>query len=201
MFRVTAGSAAGRLHQSRSMLAVFFISVIVTSGCEQPTDPRKTNFKVAKDNVVAAYDPKSGQLRKIEVDQDRNGTFETVSTWDGNQLKLIAIDTNNDKLTDRWEHYEGVTAVMTKVGSSSLNDATEDVWTYLGPDGKSIKTIERDTNRDGRVDKWEEFNPPSTAGGSPVLRRVGYDHRGTGKATNWLYYGPTGQFERVEAIR
>ncbi len=209
MFRMTAGYEAGRLRVRRShgcggnpiFGVALLLSTLSLAGCSQPPDPRRTNFQVAKDNVTANYDPKTGRLRRIEVDQDRNGTYETVSIWDGNQLKVIEIDTNDDKLVDRWEHYENVPPVMTKIGTSSQRDASEDVWTYLAADGKSIKTVERDTNRDGRADKWEEFGPPLPPNGGPVLRRVGYDQAGTGKATLWLYYGPNGQFERTEAVR
>lgn len=197
----TAGCEAGRSYVRRWTLNGVVVAAIFAAACEQQVDPRRTNFKIAKDNVAAAFDPASGRLRRIEVDQDRNGIFETVSTWDGNQLKLIEIDTDGDKVVDRWEHYEKIPPVMTKIGSSSRRDGIQDVWTYVSPDGKVITAVERDANRDGRVDKWEEFDPPLTPEGTPVLRRVGYDQTGAGKATRWLYYKPNGEFEKTEAVR
>jgi len=153
-------------------------------------------LQLDKDNVAADYDPASGKLRRLDVDRDRNGTKETVSVWDGSRLLRIEIDTNEDGIVDRWEHYDGASTIA-RVGSSSLNDGVEDLWLFSSADGSFVSRIERDVNRDGAVDKWEEYNMPVLPGGPPVLVRVGMDPAGTGKATHWMVYRADGSLERT----
>lgn len=58
--------------------------------------------------------------------------------------------------------------------------------------------IETDTDRDGKVDKWEQFDPPGKPGGPPILRVVSLDPGNTGKTTLRLHYRADGTFERTE---
>lgn len=176
-------------------LASLLLALIAFAACNTPPDPRRTNFRVERDNVAAQYDEKTGRLRRMDVDRDRNGTFETVSIWDGARLVRIEVDQDENGVVDRWEHYEGTPPVMTKIGSSTRNDGVEDMWVFVSPDGSYAARAEYDTTRDGRVDKWEEYDPPAAPGGAPVLRAVGSDPDGTGRPTRWVRYHPDGSVD------
>lgn len=194
----TAGSSiAGSFSVRRWPVALLAVVTIVGVACAPYDDPRRTSFQVSKDNVTAKYDPRSGKLRRVELDRDKNGTFETVSVWDGVRLLQIEVDGNGDGIVDRWEHYDGQPPVMTHVGSSSRNDGVEDMWLFNASGGGYVARIERDGDRNGQVDKWEEYDAPATPNGAPVLRRVGMDPSGTGKPTHWLAYKPDGSVQPV----
>lgn len=168
-----------------------------TIACSEPPDPRRTNFQITGKEGVAKYDPKTGRLSRLDIDQNKDGRIETFSYWDAARVHRIEIDTDDDRRIDRWEHYDEHN-VLARVGSSRNDDGVEDTWAY--PDRKGeLERVETDADRDGVVDKRESF----TAGGpaSRVLSVVELDLDQSGKPGRRLVYGPDGTFQRVEMLR
>lgn len=173
------------------------IALLTMPACTSPqTDARRTGFTVTKDGISAQYDQTTGRLARIELDQDKNGRIETWSYWDGTRVHRIEIDKDEDGRIDRWEHY-GANNDLTRVGSSSRDDAVEDTWAYPDDRGFLFK-VESDTDRDGIVDKREMFTHQPGAPESRVLAMVELGLDKSGHASRRLYYKPDGSFDRSE---
>jgi len=166
--------------------------------CQEPPDPRRTNFKIDRPGVTAEYDNKSGRLKRMDADLDKDGRVETFSYWDGTTLQRIEIDRDGDGKIDRWEHY-GAGNAMVSVGTSSAGDGVEDTWSYA--DAGLLAKVESDTNRDGVVDKRETFGPGNASPSQRVLRTVELDIDNSGRPAVRLWYRPDGSFERSEKVR
>jgi hypothetical protein len=167
-------------------------------GCDTPPDPRFTNFRVERDNVAAQYDDKTGRLKRLEVDTNKDGTFDTWTYTEGTRVERIEIDRDFNGVVDRWEYYADNT--LARVGSSSRGDGIVDQWAYSNADGV-LQRVEADTDRDGQVDKWETFAPPTSPGGAPVLTMVELDTEKRGTPTERLRYRPDGSFDRAEKVQ
>lgn len=172
---------------------------LVASACGAPPDPNRTNFRVERPGITAQYNEKTGRLSRIEMDQNKNGRMDTFSYWDGIQIQRIEVDQDEDGRVDRWEHY-GPGNKMTKVATSSRDDAVEDTWAYPDERGFLFK-VESDTDRDGIVDKRETFAPRPGASDSRVLVMVELGLDKAGRASRRLYYKPDGSFDRSEIER
>lgn len=175
----------------------------IFAGCNAPPDPRRTNFKVDATvdgmALTAKYDDKTGRLRRIDVDQNKNGRIETFGYWDGNRLLKIEIDLDENGVIERWEHY-GEGNRLERVGTSSKGDGVEDTWSYPDAEGLVLKE-EFDTDRDGRVDKRDTYAAPPGAPGQRVLSIVELNLDKDGHPERRLHYRPDGQFDRVERLR
>ena len=159
--------------------------------CQSPPDPDQAKY------AKAQYDPKSGRLKRLEVDTNKNGKIDTWSYMDAARIERIEIDRDEDGKIDRWEHYtEGK---LTSVGSSTRGDGVEDEWAYEAPAGY-LARIETDTDRDGKIDKWQVYDPPPAPGRPPVLRSVSLDPDHAGHPTLRLLYKPDGSFDRTEHL-
>jgi hypothetical protein len=182
-------------------MPVFLISILMCAilavACDAPPEPRLTKFRVERGNVKAQYDDKTGRMKKLDVDVDKNGKTDTYTYMDGTRIDRIEIDKNEDGKIERWEYY--VDNKLEKVGTSTRGDGVVDEWAYQTPAGNLLR-VETDTDRDGRVDKWETFDPPTAPGGSPVLRTVTLATDPSGQPSRRLIYGPDGAFQRVEKI-
>jgi len=181
-------------------MRVFFPLValcLLASACDSTPDPRQTNFIVKKDYVTARYDDKSGRLKKLEVDLNKNGVMDTWQYMDGTRVDRIEIDKDENGKIERWEHYKD--GKLESVGSSSRGDGVEDEWAFPGPTGILLR-VEADTDRDGKVDKWSTYEPSSQAGVAPVLRSVDLDPDANGRPTHRLLYRADGSFERSEMM-
>jgi len=185
-----------RGHVVRSLSALVIVACL--SACDTPPDPRRTNFRVERGNVAAQYDDKTGRLRRLEVDSNKNGKVDTWSYSEGTRIDRIEIDRDEDGKLDRWEYY-GANNVLEKVGTSSRGDGVADEWAFQNADG-TLARVESDTDRDGRIDKWETFDPPAVPGGPPVLRAVATEPDAQGRPTRRLVYRPDGSFERSERL-
>ena len=82
-------------------------------------------------------------------------------------------------------------------GGLALMPGIVDEWAYKRASG-TVERVETDTDRDGRVDKWEIFDESTTPGGAPTLREVAMDPDASGRPTRRLLYNARGEFERVE---
>jgi hypothetical protein len=173
------------------------LAAVLCGACEAPPDPRRTNFRVERDNVAAQYDDKTGRLKRLEVDTNKDGAFDTWTYAEGTRIERIEIDRDFDSVIDRWEYYTDNR--LSRVGTSSRGDGVVDEWAYSDESGV-LQRVEADADRDGQVDKWETFAPPIEPGGRPVLHIVEFDTAKRGKPTQRLFYRPDGSLERVERL-
>ena len=178
----------------------FVVAALLTIcvACETPPDPRRTNFEIRGKEGVAKYDPKTGRLKRVDADTNKNGRIETFSYWDATRILRIEIDRDEDGKIDRWEHYDE--NKMTRVGSSSKDDEVEDTWTYPDASGFLAK-VETDSDRDGIVDKREIYVQKPSAPDGRVLSTVELGLDPAGNPARRLYYRPDGSFDRSETIR
>ena len=184
------------------MTRILFLSILAISlaGCDSPPDPRRTNFRIDKPGVSVQFDNKTGHLKKIEIDQNKNGRMDMWSYWDGTRLDRIEIDKDEDGKIERWEYFgpKSNTQVI-KVGSSSKDDGIEDTWTYPAADDPlAVGMVETDTDRDGKIDKRETFTPAANDPKRRVLTKVEMEIDASGKAGQTIYYKSDGSFDRVE---
>ena len=91
------------------------LTTVLITGCSAPPDPKRTNDLVERPGLTAQYDPKTGRLSRLELDQNKNGRMETFSYWNGTSIERIEVDQDEDGRVDRWEHY-GAGNKLTKVG-------------------------------------------------------------------------------------
>jgi hypothetical protein len=123
-------------------------------------------------------------------------------------------DSNGDGRPDRWEYY-AADGHLEKIGGSSQQDGREDTWAYTTGDEvrmdlstlrdgtidrrafyrrDRLERTERDTDRDGRMDIWEEFDA-----GRLTLVAVDEDRR-HGRPTRRVRYGPAGNAATENAV-
>jgi len=180
------------------MMLMSGVVALSALACDTRPDPRRTNFRVERDNVVAQYDDKTGRLKRLEVDTNKDGKTDTWTYTEGTRIERIEVDRNGDGTIDRWEYY-GAKNILEKIGTSTRGDDVADEWAFPRADG-SLERVETDTDRDGRIDKWEAFDAPTTSGGQAVLRSVAFDTAKRGQPTQRIYYRADGSFERSEHI-
>ena len=68
------------------------------------------------------------------------------------KMRLAEIDTDFDKVIDRWEYFDN--GVLVRVGFTRSNRGAPDHWDVVAPDG-SIVRREYDDNGDGKADRSE----------------------------------------------
>jgi hypothetical protein len=148
--------------------------------------------------AVPVYDTATGRLRELDSDRNGDGKIDTRAFMDGVTLLRIEIDRNGDGRPDRWEFYTPAAAGPGATGRTVIDHAEE----ANGPSDTitrrefytngQIARVEEDTDNDGHVDKWEQYE-----GG--VLTTVALDLQGAGRPDRRLVYGPDGNVERIEA--
>src|SRR5262245_19929262 len=109
------------------LAAPVLISTTCLAACREAPDVRRTNFRLERPGVTAQYDDKSGRLKRLEVDLDKNGTIDSWTYADGTRIERIELDRNEDGRVDRWEYY-GDGNRLEKVGTSSRGDGVVDEW-------------------------------------------------------------------------
>lgn len=177
------------------LLALGFAGLLL--GCHGRPDPRQTNFEIKSGNVTANYDNKTGHLKKLSMDLDKNGVIDTWTYMDGTRIDRIEMDKNEDGKIDRWEHYAD--GKLTSIGTSTRGDGVEDQWTYQTAQGL-LDRVETDTDRDGKIDKWERYEASPEPGRPPVLRVVESEPDASGHPMLRLLYRPDGSFDRAEKL-
>lgn len=148
--------------------------------------------KQLDNGMTASYD-KDGRLVRIASDRNGDGRPETWAVMDGTRLVRLEADTDGDGRIDRWEYYAADGDALEKVGTSSANDGRPDTWLFAGTDG-AVARVESDTNRDGRVDKWETYR-------NGVLESAAFDLAGRGTPDRRLVYRPDGSLVRIEELK
>jgi hypothetical protein len=138
----------GKHHTTACSLAIVASALAAVSACSNASSE-------ARKRISAEYDEATGQLRLLKYDANGNGKVDTWSYMDGPRVKRIEIDSDEDGKIDRWEYYDA-DRQLEKVGFSRARDGKEDAWSFIGPDG-SIVRIEVSTRRDGKVNRTEHY--------------------------------------------
>jgi len=176
-----------------------FAAAALVGACSAPPDIRKTNFEIRGKEGVAKYDPKTGRLKKLDYDANKNGKIDSFSYWDATRCIRIEMDQDEDGKIDKWEYYDGKNKIE-KVGSSSRDDEVQDTFAYPDANG-FLARVETDSDRDGAIDKRELYVPRPGTASERVLATVEYEFDKTGAPGRRLYYRPDGSFEKSEVLR
>jgi hypothetical protein len=161
-------------------------------GCGRPAGGGNTEGRPAP-----VYDPKTGRLKELVSDRNKDGKPDMWAYMDGAKIERIEIDRNGDGRIDRWEHYGPLPAGAAANTAPPLVRAEE---ANAGDDRVTrrefyvrgvVDRVEEDANGDGRLDKWEQYS-----GGT--LARVDLDLQGKGFADRRLVYGPGGAVDAIE---
>jgi hypothetical protein len=154
-------------------------------------------------SVQATYDKETGKLSQLTMDVKKDGKPNITSYMAGNKFVRIEIDRDEDGKVDRWEYY-GADQKLEKVGFSRSNDGNPDAWAFEGADGSvarvevstkkngkpnrtefyvkgTLSRAEEDSDTDGRIDKWEQYE-------SGALISVSFDTTKSGKPTTTIDY-------------
>ena len=189
--------------QLRELVVASFVGLI--AGCATAPAERR---------AVPSYDDFTGRLIQLSADQNGDGRIDQWTYLDGQQPLRGEADTDADGRIDRWEYFDA--AALTLIGTSSLGDGIEDTWTSPtpSPDGETLVISSRrrdrafdhrafyrgdalvrtedDTNRDGRIDKWERYE-------NGVLREASFDTTfARGRADRRVQYDARGGFVLAE---
>jgi hypothetical protein len=196
---------------------------LMAAGCGTP--PTRTDLQVVRDGVKAQYHETTGRLRLLEFDADKNGDRDSIAHMDGARVLFIEVDTDEDGRVDRWDYYTPERKIE-KTGLARARDGKLDTWIVEGANG-AVERVEvstqrdgvpnrvehydagrlirseEDTNRDGRIDKWETYR--LLPGGSPndpfayAVATAAFDFSGRGWPERRFIYSPAGGIARVEA--
>jgi hypothetical protein len=154
--------------------ALLCIGLVALCGC---SDPEKESLKKT---TLPTYDAKTGKLKEVTFDSNKNGTIDTWTEMDGSRVILTRMDLNEDGRIDRWEHF-GDDGKLLKVGFSRADNGKADAWAYAGADGRTER-IEISSHYDEkRIDRWEHYD---TSG----LARAEEDADGDGVVDKWETY-------------
>jgi hypothetical protein len=171
----------------------------------------------------ALYDPRTGRLRQLAFDMNKNGTNDSVSYMDGTRMLRVELDLDENGQVERWDFY-GEDRTLERVGLSQRNDGVMDAqafYTEAGElhrieistkrDGRFDRTefyeanvlvrSEEDTNGDGRPNEWETYRPVPDAGpNEPAygITSTAFDDSGSGRPERRFVYGRDGSIDRVE---
>ena len=183
------------------MNKVCFLALAVCLTVPACSNPEKERLKKT---TRPTYDEKTGKLKELTFDQNKNGTIDTWTEMDAARPVLTRMDRNEDGKLDRWEYYnkEGQ---LEKVGFSRKDDGKPDAWAFAGADGtierieisssadlakidrwerydaNGLVRAEEDTNADSKPDKWETYE-------SGAVKSVAFDENGDGKPDRRLTY-------------
>ncbi len=129
--------------------------------------------------IQATYD-KTGYLRMLTYDSNRNGKPDTWSHMEGSTIARIEIDADEDGIIDRWEYYDS-NQKLQKVGTARMRDGKIARTEFY--EGSVLVRAEEDTDGNGIVDKWETY-------ANGVVASVAFDTEGAGHPTRRIQYDP-----------
>lgn len=166
----------------RTAVALLLGVCVSAAGCSDPETQRLT------ETTRATYDQKTGRLKELTHDANRNGRIDTWTELDGARPVRARIDRNEDGRPDRWEYYD-LKGQLIKAGFSRADDGRPDAWAYSGPDG-AVERIEISSSYDeNRIDRWERYAPPAPGQeGIGALLAVEEDSNADGKPDKWETY-------------
>ena len=136
-------------------IACAALLAVILPGCEDPTQRkaiRPSYLLVAKGPYQSLYGP-DGRIQRLVYDRNGDGTADAVILYgpDG-QIREAQIDTDLDKVIDRWEYFDG--GVLVRVGTARKKPGVPDTWDVIDRDGAIVRR-EYDDDGDGKVDRGE----------------------------------------------
>ena len=175
---------------------VFSVSWLIAAGCSGAQDTKTADDKHRMEIEHEACDIDGGSSKKTDVNGD--GRPDLWRVMAGNREVCRAIDPNFDGVKDAFIYYDEsgkerrresdfdrdgrpdevqvlVNGVVVSKERETNFDSKLDTWeTYVG--GRLAKA-ERDSDADGIVDEWWEFNRPDNPDCAVVVK----DHNADGK--------------------
>jgi hypothetical protein len=141
------------------------------------------------------YNRTTGQLEQLVSDRNGDGKPDTWAFMSGTRITRIEIDRNGDGRPDRWEYYsrpaaDGSPTIIERADEANGEDG-QTVTRHERYERGVLRSVEDDTDGDGRFDKWETYD-------AGRLARVDLDLEGRGTPTRRLVYSPDGSMTRVE---
>jgi hypothetical protein len=184
----------------RSKTAIAAGLALVAIGCDRP-------------RVTPSYDPKTGVLVRLDDDYNADGKVDLTTFMKNGRAARLEADTDGDGRVDRWEYY-AANGTLERIGGSRGRDGREDSWAY--PAGRDLRIdistardgaidrrefyrdgalvrVERDTNHDGLIDVWEEYDRGRLAAW------LADEQKRSGRPTRRIAYA-TGGAPRVETV-
>lgn len=86
--------------------------------------------------------------------------------------------------------YDKTTGRLKELTFDQDKNGKIDTWTDM--DGARPVLTRMDRNEDGKLDRWEYYNPQGQ------LEKVGFSRKDDGKADAWAFAGADGKIERIE---
>jgi hypothetical protein len=176
----------GRPARRLIVLAALLFAACGGQGGDPPVPPPKVKAAdgqeyhlVARGSYRALYDP-WGRLQRLEQDSNGDGQTDRAALYQGERSpRVVEVDVDFDRATDRWEEYDG-SGRLYRIGASRRG-GRPDTWIVVEPgtaderreydedgdgrvdrrerlEGGTVVTTESDSNRDGRMDRWQRWS-------------------------------------------
>ncbi len=162
-------SAAGR----------FFVGLMILTFC-LPVPARATNHRIEKDmnqdtliDQIFIYDP-NRQIRRVDIDTDFDGTFDTWRFYTDGQLARIETDADGDARVDRIDYLDN----EKRTRQTKLDIEGRIIQEALFDDEQRLKCLKKDTTRDGQFDMIYHYD-------QGYLRSLTRDTNANGTVNVW----------------
>ena len=164
------------------LFGVAVASMALVAGCSDPDKER------LKQTTKATYDERTGRLKELTYDANKNGRIDTWTDMDGTRPIRARIDRNEDGKLDRWEYYDEK-GQLAKVGFSRSDDGKPDAWAFAGADGKVVRIEVSSAKDEAKIDRWERYEPKGAGPeGVGALLASDEDTNQDGKPDKWETY-------------
>jgi hypothetical protein len=154
--------------------------VLALIACAACSDPERERLKAT---TKATYDERTGQLKELTSDANANGRIDTWTEMDGSRPVRSRMDRNEDGRIDRWEYYDA-SGRLVKVGFSRRDAGKPDAWAEPGADGTISRVLVSSSADEGKIDRWETFDPAAP----DRLIAVEEDTNHDGRPDKWEKY-------------
>lgn len=159
---------------SRTFLSLGLAACLWATAC---SDPEKDRLK---QTTVPTYDPKTGRLKELTYDFNKNGKIDTWTQMDGATPVSARQDLDEDGRMDRWEYYDE-RGKLVKVGLSRKDRGTPDTWAYPDAQGQIHRVEVSSSGDERRIDRWETYS-------GNVLAAAEEDTNADGRPDKWEGY-------------
>ena len=156
------------------MMVLSLCACSLTAAC---TDPERDRLK---QTTIPTYDTKTGRLKELTFDFNKNGKIDTWTQMDGARPVSARQDLDEDGRMDRWEYYNEA-GTLVKVGLSRRDRGTPDTWAYPDAQGQIQRVEVSSSGDETKIDRWETY-------GGNVLTRAEEDTNGDGRPDKWQEY-------------
>jgi hypothetical protein len=132
--------------------------VAAAPGCRDPTlrQPSPSPYLLVEKGPYQSLYDEAGRIERLVHDQDGDRTADAVVLYgpDG-QVRQAEIDTDLDRVIDRWEYFDN--GVLVRLGYTRHRPGVPDYWEVVAADGTPTGR-EYDDDGDGRVDRAEPMD-------------------------------------------